>query len=223
MATTVEALVERAPAFAEASILRGWAGFYEVTPDDNPLLGWTGGPEGLAVAAGFSGHGFMQGPAIGRCMAELLLRRRRIRHRHQPLPPLTLRRRRPNPGTQCHLTESGSRRVGESESGQQPLTADRAADLHVRLSPLGSRWTHSLTDLPTYRLTDSRERLLHRARPRRVLRRRAPGAGAGQRPGSRPGHGGLSRGARHSSSGVGGGHRRDIRPRLGRSATVGRR
>jgi sarcosine oxidase subunit beta len=73
MATTVEALVARAPAFADASILRGWAGFYEVTPDDNPLLGWTGGPAGLAVAAGFSGHGFMQGPAIGRCMAELLL------------------------------------------------------------------------------------------------------------------------------------------------------
>jgi sarcosine oxidase subunit beta len=73
MTTTVEALVARAPAFAEASILRGWAGFYEVTPDDNPLLGWTGDPEGLAVAAGFSGHGFMQGPAIGRCMAELLL------------------------------------------------------------------------------------------------------------------------------------------------------
>ncbi len=73
MATTVEALVARAPAFEDASILRGWAGFYEVTPDDNPLLGWTGGPEGLAVAAGFSGHGFMQGPAIGRCMAELLL------------------------------------------------------------------------------------------------------------------------------------------------------
>jgi sarcosine oxidase subunit beta len=73
MATTVETLVERAPAFENASILRGWAGFYEVTPDDNPLLGWTGGPEGLAVAAGFSGHGFMQGPAIGRCMADLLL------------------------------------------------------------------------------------------------------------------------------------------------------
>jgi sarcosine oxidase subunit beta len=73
MVTTVEALVARAPAFAETRILRGWAGFYEVTPDDNPLLGWTGGPRGLAVAAGFSGHGFMQGPAIGRCMAELLL------------------------------------------------------------------------------------------------------------------------------------------------------
>ena len=73
MATTVEALVARAPAFEEASIRRGWAGFYEITPDDNPLVGWTGGVEGLAVAAGFSGHGFMQGPAIGRCMAELIL------------------------------------------------------------------------------------------------------------------------------------------------------
>lgn len=73
MVTNVEALVARAPAFEDAAILRGWAGFYEVTPDDNPLLGWTGGPEGLAVAAGFSGHGFMQGPAIGRCMAELIL------------------------------------------------------------------------------------------------------------------------------------------------------
>ncbi|MBL8126750.1 MAG: FAD-binding oxidoreductase, partial [Chloroflexia bacterium] len=73
MLTTVEALVTRCPAFEDASVLRGWAGFYEVTPDDNPLFGWTGGPEGLAVAAGFSGHGFMQGPAIGRCMAELVL------------------------------------------------------------------------------------------------------------------------------------------------------
>ncbi|HEU5431409.1 MAG TPA: FAD-binding oxidoreductase [Thermomicrobiales bacterium] len=73
MLTTVEALVARAPAFADANILKGWAGFYEATPDDNPLLGWVGTPEGLAVAAGFSGHGFMQGPAIGACLAELIL------------------------------------------------------------------------------------------------------------------------------------------------------
>jgi sarcosine oxidase subunit beta len=73
MLATVERLVERAPVFADAGVLRGWAGFYEITPDDNPLLGWVGEPDGLAVAAGFSGHGFMQGPAIGVCMAELLL------------------------------------------------------------------------------------------------------------------------------------------------------
>ncbi|MGE3799161.1 MAG: NAD(P)/FAD-dependent oxidoreductase, partial [Thermomicrobiales bacterium] len=73
MGATVEALVERCPAFEEASILNGWAGFYEVTPDDNPVLGLVDEVEGLAVAAGFSGHGFMQGPAIGACMAELLI------------------------------------------------------------------------------------------------------------------------------------------------------
>jgi sarcosine oxidase subunit beta len=73
MLQTVEALVERAPAFEDANVMRGWAGFYEITPDDNPVLGFVGEPEGLAVAAGFSGHGFMQGPAIGACMAELIL------------------------------------------------------------------------------------------------------------------------------------------------------
>jgi sarcosine oxidase subunit beta len=73
MVTTVEALVNRAPAFADANVMRGWAGFYENTPDDNPVLGFVGEPEGLAVAAGFSGHGFMQGPAIGACIAELII------------------------------------------------------------------------------------------------------------------------------------------------------
>lgn len=73
MMQTVEALIERAPAFGDANVMRGWAGFYEVTPDDNPVLGFVGEIDGLAVAAGFSGHGFMQGPAIGVCMAELIV------------------------------------------------------------------------------------------------------------------------------------------------------
>jgi sarcosine oxidase subunit beta len=73
MLTTVERLVTRAPVFEEANIRRGWPGFYEITPDDNPLLGFVGEPRGLAVASGFSGHGFMQGPAIGACIAELIV------------------------------------------------------------------------------------------------------------------------------------------------------
>jgi len=72
MLTTVEALIDRAPVFESAHVRGGWAGFYEITPDDNPLLGWVGELSGLAVAAGFSGHGFMQGPAIGACVAELI-------------------------------------------------------------------------------------------------------------------------------------------------------
>jgi sarcosine oxidase subunit beta len=73
MFATVEALIGRAPAFAEATVKNGWAGFYEITPDDNPLLGYVSDVEGFIVAAGFSGHGFMQGPAIGRAIAELVL------------------------------------------------------------------------------------------------------------------------------------------------------
>lgn len=73
MFTTVEALVNRAPIFEEANVLRGWAGFYEITPDDNPILGYMPDLENMIVAAGFSGHGFMQGPAIGKAISELVL------------------------------------------------------------------------------------------------------------------------------------------------------
>ena len=73
MVATVEALIERAPVFEEAAVLRGWAGFYEVTPDDNPLVGPVPELGGLLVAAGFSGHGFMQGPAIGKVVAEMVV------------------------------------------------------------------------------------------------------------------------------------------------------
>ena len=62
-----------APVFEEAAVLRGWAGFYEVTPDDNPLVGPVPELGGLLVAAGFSGHGFMQGPAIGKVVAEMVV------------------------------------------------------------------------------------------------------------------------------------------------------
>jgi glycine/D-amino acid oxidase-like deaminating enzyme len=73
LAKTVDALVERAPIFANATVRNGWAGLYEVTPDNNPLIGHVEGIEHFSVAAGFSGHGFMQGPAIGLLMAELLV------------------------------------------------------------------------------------------------------------------------------------------------------
>ncbi len=73
MYTNIEALIERAPVFEEATVMRGWAGFYEITPDDNPILGHVPDLEGFIVAAGFSGHGFMQGPAIGRAISELVL------------------------------------------------------------------------------------------------------------------------------------------------------
>lgn len=69
----VERAVHRAPVLAEASLLRGWAGLYEMTPDQTGIIGAAPDVEGLYVIAGFSGHGFMHGPIAGRLMAELIV------------------------------------------------------------------------------------------------------------------------------------------------------
>lgn len=50
-------------------------GEYDVTPDHQPLLGQVG--EGVYVAAGFSGHGFMIAPAVARILADEILEGRR--------------------------------------------------------------------------------------------------------------------------------------------------
>jgi sarcosine oxidase subunit beta len=52
-------------------------GFYDVTPDHQPLLGPVPGHDGLWLAAGFSGHGFMMAPAVGRMVSDELLGRGR--------------------------------------------------------------------------------------------------------------------------------------------------
>jgi sarcosine oxidase, subunit beta len=46
-------------------------GLYDVTPDQQPILGQV--RDGVWVAAGFNGRGFMQAPAIGRIVAEAVL------------------------------------------------------------------------------------------------------------------------------------------------------
>jgi sarcosine oxidase, subunit beta len=47
-------------------------GFYDVTPDHQPILGPLPGWDGLWIAAGFSGHGFMLAPAVARRMADAI-------------------------------------------------------------------------------------------------------------------------------------------------------
>jgi sarcosine oxidase subunit beta len=64
-------LADRYPSAAGAPIDRAWAGLYDMTPDAHPIIGPLG--DGAYVAAGFSGHGFMQSPAVGRGVAEELL------------------------------------------------------------------------------------------------------------------------------------------------------
>ena len=73
MGMVVETLVKRVPKMAESRMIRGWAGLYAVTPDENPIIGRCGELEGFYCAAGFSGHGFQHGPAVGRILADLIL------------------------------------------------------------------------------------------------------------------------------------------------------
>lgn len=70
-----QTIMQRVPALADAEILRGWAGLYAVTPDENAILGPVPGLVGFYLANGFSGHGFQQAPAVGRVLAEMILGR----------------------------------------------------------------------------------------------------------------------------------------------------
>jgi glycine/D-amino acid oxidase-like deaminating enzyme len=69
-------LVEYIPSFDQLKLTRGWAGLYAVnTFDGNAILGEWPLLKGFMLANGFSGHGFQQGFAVGRYLAELILGR----------------------------------------------------------------------------------------------------------------------------------------------------
>ena len=61
------------PAIAGLGLARTWAGWIDLTPDLIPIVGRVNEVEGLYVAAGFSGHGFALGPAIGKLIAQVIV------------------------------------------------------------------------------------------------------------------------------------------------------
>ena len=65
----------RIPAFEALKLRREWAGLYdECELDGNMILGrCAGGPRNLYLACGFSGHGLMHAPAVGRALSELVV------------------------------------------------------------------------------------------------------------------------------------------------------
>lgn len=66
-----EAATRRLPALADAPITSSWSGLYDMSPDHNAMIG-AAPVDGLYYATGFSGHGFMQSPAVGEYLAELV-------------------------------------------------------------------------------------------------------------------------------------------------------
>jgi sarcosine oxidase subunit beta len=70
-ATVRGGIAELLPRLAHVSFPVLVRGEYDVTPDHQPLLGRV--DEGLYIAAGFSGHGFMIAPAVARIVADAVL------------------------------------------------------------------------------------------------------------------------------------------------------
>lgn len=69
------AAAEVAPSLVGREFASGWAGLYENTPDHNALIGVSRTVPGFSYATGFSGHGFLQAPAVGEVVRDLFLDR----------------------------------------------------------------------------------------------------------------------------------------------------
>ncbi len=67
-------LAARIPAMEQLRLERSWAGHYEVNAlDHNGVVGPHDEIDNLIFATGFSGHGVMHAPAVGRGVAELVM------------------------------------------------------------------------------------------------------------------------------------------------------
>ena len=64
-----EAIRELLPRLEYVSFPVLAAGIYDVTPDHQAILGAVPGADGVWIAAGFSGHGFMMSPVVGSSLA----------------------------------------------------------------------------------------------------------------------------------------------------------
>ena len=69
----IELVSEILPDVAQASIAQVWGGLLDLTPDALPVIDCVPDIDGLFVAAGFSGHGFGIGPAVGQALAAKII------------------------------------------------------------------------------------------------------------------------------------------------------
>jgi len=66
-------LVDFIPNFSGVNMIRQWAGFYDTTPDAQPILGEVPDVDRFFQVNGFSGHGFMVSPMVTKITSEMIL------------------------------------------------------------------------------------------------------------------------------------------------------
>ena len=82
-------LMHRIPAMERATLSRGYRAFDGYSADRHAILGRVDGIDGLYLATAFSGSGFKIAPAVGTCMAELVMEGRA---KTVDIEPFSLRR-----------------------------------------------------------------------------------------------------------------------------------
>jgi sarcosine oxidase subunit beta len=68
----IDRICRRIPIMENGGLHSAHGGYDGITPDQHPMLG-SAGPDGFYLDCGFSGTGFKISPAVGLCMAELIL------------------------------------------------------------------------------------------------------------------------------------------------------
>jgi sarcosine oxidase subunit beta len=65
-------MVEVMPSLRHIRIRRTWRGLYPMTPDGFPIVGWSREAEGLLLAVGMCGQGYMLGPGLGELLTRMV-------------------------------------------------------------------------------------------------------------------------------------------------------
>lgn len=68
-----ELIARRFPIMEHGLAMGGYAGVYDTTPDEQPILGAISEIEGLFANFGWSGHGFKHAPVMGDILSDLVL------------------------------------------------------------------------------------------------------------------------------------------------------
>ena len=68
----VDRICKRIPGIEHGSLHSSHGGYDGITPDQRAIIGQAG-PEGFYLSCGFSGTGFKIAPAVGSCLAELII------------------------------------------------------------------------------------------------------------------------------------------------------
>jgi len=67
-------MIEVMPRLRNIRVRRTWRGLYPMTPDGNPIVGWTKEVDGFLLSAGTCGQGFMLGPGLGELISRMILK-----------------------------------------------------------------------------------------------------------------------------------------------------